>query len=536
MHRRKRSCQNWGEEMRGKLILIGFLFANLFGEVGICNKPDEITAQAPPNHEVFKHTATGVVYIPSDLAKKWEQLQRELESSNDELKHSPSESAREKSARLLQGKQELEQQIEKKQVLVEPFNSYQRRETIEIGLSESGNIVITSDEVRIRGWNGDKIKCVVEKFILGTEQPSDGEFSAIKVEHQIRDAADLVGKTAEARAKEEAKYLASEQGRQLSPEALKSRGEILRSIDARFEPFTALQGKPCNILSIKGLTFQEGNQHMSGATKSLGGGATSGGYWKRSAQVTIYVPKCANLVVRGCQKLVDIKSVHSNLILTTDGSQDLDYDSKVFSVVDHHGDVDIYDAPIQRIHKVVGSVNVRQLEEFVNTHTLHTGGMRKISREPPRHLSISEVNGNLTANVIRADLVLGPIDGIIDVVNEYGDTSFQALQQLEEAAHRIVSHSGKIELVLAAQGLGIPLYAYSQVGEVEENLGQDALRNRMFSTSSRSWHGFETPAKGGPGFFLMTSRPSAAWHSEDRKPGLDLVSVSGSIVVGTSSN
>ena len=367
--------------------------------------------------------------------------------------------------------------------------------------------MITSDDVMLRGWNGKNIKCVIEKFVLAEEEPEAGEFAAIAVKHETRLADDLVGMSDEARAAGEEKFLASEAGQKLTEQGRKSRAKLVAEIHDSYWMYKPLQGHAVDVLQIEGLTFQAGNRHLTGRTESAGGGATLGGYWKRSAKVTIYVPNCRHVAVRGCEKAVDIKSLQANLILTTHGSQDRSYGAD-FAIRDIDGDVTIDQAPIRVIQAIRGNLNIQQTEEYTNTGTMHGGGLRTSSSPPPDLTKISDVTGDVSGKFVRADLHLEKIGGALDVINEYGNTTLKIDKPLSKTAHRILSHSGVVRATTAkADTAGIPIFAFTQTGT--RRLPTTATNSRIACLAQAVAAGMDFRASGLNSAFKLCSGPNS---------------------------
>ncbi|NND98273.1 MAG: hypothetical protein HKN47_13185 [Pirellulaceae bacterium] len=494
-------------------------------------KPEMQTAEAPPDHGIYDKSATGVFYVPEDLLTEHQQIKQRFDELSSERFRDPQKAADHLDSfdDVLKELREIESKIDEVKVHVQPFEVFSRRETQAFQLGDAKQVVITADDVILRGWNGKDIKCVIEKFVLGTEEPDEAEFDAISVQHELRVADDLVGKDKASREEAEKRHSEQNESKASSPESRKMRAELLAEIQASYAMYQPLQGNKIDTLKIVGLTFQEGNEHLSGRTKSPGGAGTFGGFWKRSAKVTIYIPACNHVAVRGCMVAVDIKSLDANLILTAHDSQDRSY-GKNFSVKDIDGNVTVDEAPIRLIHGVTGNVTMTQTDEVTNTGTMHSRGLRTSSSPPPDPTSVTDVNGDFKGHFVRADLRLESIGGKIDVTNEYGNTHLVVKQPLSAAAHRIVSHSGIIHAACKdAASVGVPLNAFTQVGTVRVALKQKELADKSYSTNGRGWYGFQPPTDGFN--FQALKRPHQAWTNASRDDGLDLISSSGVIVV-----
>ena len=509
------------------------LVACLFGKVA--DAQDYPTATVAPNMSRWKHASTGVVYVPQALLEEYQDKKRTYDGLRADVSSALPNALtiRNKILALRKELDAIESTMETASVLAEPYSVYKQRITESYELSETRHILILGDDVIVRGWNGDKIKCVVEKFVLSEEEPDDSEFDAIKIEHDVRQADDLVGLSDKDRAAQERKFLASEDGRKLDEAARQRRAKFVAEIHNSYRMYRTVQGQAINVLKFIGLRGNEGNQHLTGATKSPGGGGTVGGFWKRSARFTIYVPECETVVIQGCQKHVDIKSIQANLIVTNHNSQDRAYDGQ-FAIQDVQGDVTIHQAPIRLVENVRGNLSMVQTNEFTNTSTSHRGRLRTTSSPMPNPTFVRQVEGRFEGQFVRADLYIDQVGGKLDVVNDYGNTDVVLDKPLLESSHRVISHSGVIRAVMPqATTVQVPLYAFTQTGAVQIAFDRNKFDDRSFGVgeTGRSWYGFQTTTPNQP-FFTGMDRPKHAWENTQREPGIDLISNAGAVVLG----
>ena len=232
------------------------------------NGDEPNTAIAPPGFDILEHSPTGVIYADKQLLKRYHELTDSTQRLRQQILAGDlsAQDAEERLTYLRQQLTTLKQQIDETKVLVEPFRSFAKTFRYEFPLSDSQRIVITADNVRVKGWEGPGILCVMEKVILSEEPPADEEFDAIFVEHEIRIAQDWVGMTDQQRAADEAKFLASEDGRKLTDEAKKNRAKFVAEIHDSYAMYKDFQGREINALRIGGLSGQEGNRMITGKT------------------------------------------------------------------------------------------------------------------------------------------------------------------------------------------------------------------------------------------------------------------------------
>ena len=517
-------------------VILSLLFVGFWSATSIAGEDDKLKSKvsAPANTVRVGSSLGGAYFVDKDLVRRSDALNSQLTSIRKQIRNGDLTSS--EAIKQLEGIEselsDISQAIEEQKVLVSAFNVYTKKETIEFPIADDRMIIVTGDKVRIRPWEGRGIKCDLEKTIIAKSQPDEKEFDEIKVVHESGLATEIVGRTPAEREREEAKFLASEEGSKLTREQLANRQKFLQEeIYGPQEKFAPLQGKECNQLSLSGLVWQEGNRQVSMQIESKGGGGTHSSKWQRHAKLTIFVPRSNWVLVRGCLEGVDISGIKSNLILTTEGSRERDYEGS-FSVSKITGDIVIDQAPIRELIAIEGNIEFVATDEFVNSGTKHEGGIRTARSFETAKTIIREVSGDVRAHFLRTSLELDSIKGVIDVQNEFGDTRFELEETFDGATpHRIVSESGLIELTGERASLArFPLYAHTLSGVIHSNMNRDVLDTVSFSagTPRRGWSGFVTPSKDRFSFDKF-ERPKKAIENQERKPGLDLISRGGRV-------
>lgn len=494
--------------------------------------PENPTGVAPANYGILEREATGVVYVDKELLHRYNELVGQAKKLRERI--NAGETSRGQADQDLKNLRSqlsaLRELIDQNKVLVEPYESFTRRDEITFPLSKSGMIVITADNVRVKGWEGPGIRCVMEKTVLGESEPAKSEFDAIAMNHEERVADNWVGITDEKRDADERAFLESESGKKMSDEARKNRARFLAEIRDSYTMYKPFQGEQINTLEVRGLRYDQGNEMITGDTRSPGGDANSGGYWRRSAKLTILVPPCERVAIRGCQETIYVNDVQCGLVLTNHESHDRDYNG-TFVVDNVKGDVVIYQAPIRSLTNVDGNVSVIQTDEFCDRSTSHGGGGRTIRPAAMAKTVWAGISGDVHARILRTKLELRDMRGEVDIENEYGDTTWFLTGPVKDAAHRIASHTGSIQLITPKAALaGIPVFAFSQCGVARTSFTQQQFDDRSFSTKGRGWHGFNTSGAAKDLFFAF-QRHAKAVENEDRTSGIDLISHDGGVSV-----
>ncbi len=491
------------------------------------------SVKAPPNMTKISSTLGGSYFVDAKLAAEAESLEKQLKALRGKI--AKGQIGRTKAIQQLDDLgaqlQKVRGKIEKAKQLVSAFQVFRQRQEKVFALGDERLVIITGDKVKVRGWEGPGIKCVLEKIIVAKKKPDDKEFDEIRVEHQLGVADSIVGNT---RAAQEATFLESEKGKQMTPDQLAGRQKFVAEIAASYVKYAAFQGKECNTLQLKGLTHEQGNRNLSLEIRSPGGGSTHSSRWQRHASLTVFIPKSKWLAVRGCYVGLDIADIETNLLLTTSGSRDRDYAGS-FEVRSVVGNVVVDQAPVRKLGKISGDVDVTATVEFVNSGTHHEGGLRTAFHFTTAATQIDDVAGDFRGRFLRTDLSLGNIRGTIDVENDFGATSLVGDASLAAGrAHRVISESGEIHLSGTLDWLTQqPLYAHTLCGSLQTNLRRETLDDISITTGTprRGWSGFVTPNKGQPFSMSKFERPGAALENSDRAAGLDLISKGGTVTI-----
>lgn len=493
---------------------------------------------APPNTVEVASTLGGGYFVDKELVNLSKALKEELTLIRNKIRERKVTSSEAiKQLELIESKRvDIAKAIETQKILISAFNVYTKNETIEFPLSKEKLVIVTGDRIRIRSWAGPGIKCKLEKTILAKTQPEDSEFDEIKIIHQAGNASAIFGRTTGERWEDEVDFLESEEGRQLTNEQLARRKQLIKEqiIDPK-QKYAPFQGKECNHIQLNGLTWNEGNRQLSMTIESDGGGASHSSQWRRHAKLTIYIPACNWVLARGCLCEVDIAEINANVMLTSAGSRDRDYEGR-FIVSNITGNVTIDQVPVRGLANVNGNVVFVATEEFVNHGTRYQGGNRTAYSFETASTSICNVTGSFKARFLRTNLEVKNVEGAIDVQNEFGDTNFKLEKPFDvSVANRIVSESGTIQLDVDADAdllSKIPLYSYTLSGTLHSNLDRTILEESGFSTGNprRNWHGFVTASNNK--FSLgKYQRPRDALENRQRSAGLDLISRGGSVKI-----
>lgn len=501
-------------------------------------------AFAPENHLQLKNTASGSYYVAKPLKEEYDRLLSRLRVLQGDL-----ESERTSGAEALRSLRELQSdlvrlrdEIEKKKLFVPVAKTHVQADTTTFDLGSERLLVITADNVRLVGWEGPGVKVELAKTVLSVDGKLDeAELKGLKVVHKHARVPEQVGRTKEENETEEAAFLKTKDGQALTPANREWRKKFHGEIQSHYAIYRDFQGKEVDTLQIEGLTHEQGNRQMTLEVNSKDGDGSHRSVWRRHARLTVYVPECKVVAIRGGLETLDIENVKSSLVLTADDSHNRDYhsESRIRGVT---GSVAARNIPLHAIEDVSGDVSLTCTVDLANSGTTHNA-LRTHHFYQALPCSVKNIGGNFQAWLCRVDLDVQNVSARIDVRNEFGETRLTMNKPLSKEAHRIVSQAGRVELNCSSASLGeLPLWATTQCGSVRTNAPSELLDSYNFTQGlgsegvSRNWSGFrrtkKADAKFDPSEFLESaSRADNALHGLTRSAGLDLISRGGTVVV-----
>jgi hypothetical protein len=463
---------------------------------------DRGKATGPKGFVLFQHARDGGYYVPRELMKDYQSLQAKLLQIKKQLEQGliSGREAVTETEKLRSGLKELREKLDRAKVHVAAAREYRQLESLTLDPSPERLLVITADRVKIVGSDEPKIRIELEKIILSPDgRPLEKELDKIKLSHQRGIDSNLVGKTREERDAEEADFRAKQQGKPLPPAAEKLRGEIQRENFQRFQPFEAMQGKILDHVSIQGLLGQEGNRQITLELRNDDESGSISSVWQRHASMIVYVPKLSHLVVRGGRRGLEIRGVHSSLIVTSDGSHDRDYEATV-TIEEITGNVRLIETPLHRLQKIKGTVQIESPSDFANSGTLHENNERFFSYYSPLECSINEISGHLEADFGRVNLSLRSLKNGGTIRNSFGDTRWTLDEALAAKPYRLHSTTGAIRVEADSGSFNtLPVILGTNFGTIRTNVKQPSFEEFSFGrggSDSRNWHGFRFTPKG----------------------------------------
>jgi hypothetical protein len=295
-------------------------------------------------------------------------------------------------------------------------------------------------------------------------------------------------------------------------------------------PFKAMQGRGVDVVEVSGLTNDQGNRQIS--LELHGGGMRSyWSEWRRHASLTVFVPACENVGIRGGRESVEVESLKGSLALI--GEHDIDYSARS-RAVGISGGITAHNIWLHVIDRIGGNVSLRRTAYQENSG----GDSRTLSSGAPRPLEYTNIGGDLDLELTRADLSVEGVSGRVDIRNDFGNTTFLAKEPLAARSHRFVSESGIIDITIPkSSAVDRPFVAVTECGTVTcINAGRPTLEDRQIASSTqpgparRSWKGYTTPMKNLM-IFDLVDRINRCLTGESGGDGFDVINRGGTIRV-----
>ena len=180
---------------------------------------DSPPCQSPEGQSSFKYAFGGVFFVDKNLNDEYNRLLfriRALKSDFEADRIGAAESLTE--LKDLQTRLDrLQKEIEKKKTFVPLGQVRKQSETLAFDLGPERLLVVTADHVRIEGWDGPQVKCVLERQLIVPDKTentkADEQLRSMRLLHRHGPAPQSVGKTAAEREADEKKFLAGPKGR-----------------------------------------------------------------------------------------------------------------------------------------------------------------------------------------------------------------------------------------------------------------------------------------------------------------------------------
>ncbi len=514
------------------LLICSSFVGSVFGQA------ERPPAKAPPNHLLLSNTLSGWYFVPKEFKEQYDRTVSQLEALQDNIERGRVKvtDAQTDLAALKQRLEALRKEMDSKRVLVKGATVNEQTETTQIELGPERRLAITANHVHVIGWDEPRVKVELKKLVLSPDdKPVDDILRSMKIVHK-RGRAEFTGQT---RAEWDAhnKEWLAKYGEKLT-EAQRSERQ------AQFEKTHAVHrdyvDKEIDQLTVEGLDYGS-NKVIMASVMSEGGDGQYGSMRQRYGELTVYVPKCASVCIRGARRGLLVEKLQAALTILDEDSTDSDARGQ-FAVRGLTGNLLSLNFPLQSVADVTGHVTVTATQEFgfERGGTSHADNIRQITTAKPIAVQIHNVTDGLDAQFGRVQLDLADIQGTVNVSNDFGDTRLVASKPFSAVAHRLVTQSGRIEVELSpAAWKSLPVLAITNHGGLRTNLSREEFDDfRLEGTDEhdgtrRTWPGLRTVVKDEDRFavFAVLGRMRQVIENTERSAGLDLFSRSGSVEV-----
>ncbi len=472
--------------------------------------------KAPADHAEFDSDMTGSYFVTKPLKEKYDNLVKrvgELRVDIDQARIDESQARRQ-----IQGLQseiaETLREIEKTKLYV-PGAKFESRATVKnVTLGAQDLLLIEAENVEIRGGEGPEVKCVVKKTVLGeldNDEDLSADFGGIEIVVRKSSGKEMFGFYRD----------------------VANRPDLKHHYD-QF-PFKPFLDREFTVITLKGLSGQEGNRQISVDSRNEHGHGSVSSQWRRHAKLYLTVPKCQGVAIQGALGGLHVRSLNSPLMIQGTGNRD--YQTR-YQITDLTGSLTAAGIPVHDIDGVTGDVSIIHTAYAEDSVTSHGPDGVAIRPVPPKASLYKSIRGSLRVNFCRAELTLEDIGGQVDVQNDFGKTIWHSARPISKTDHRIVSESGAIEVGFSPSATGkLQLALFTACGAVRLPRGNAGFEARMFhgnigDTTNRSWNGFASVDSNHPrpqALDSLMERMPAALRGDRRTQGVDIISRAGTI-------
>jgi hypothetical protein len=482
----------------------------------LANEQGKGPLKVPADYSEFESDMSGSYFITKPLKQKYGNLLKrvgELRAEIDGARIDESQAQRE-ITRLQSEIDETLREIEKTKLYIPGAQVENRAAAKNIPLGAQNLLLIDAENVEIQGGDGPEVKFVVKKTVLGElekNQDLTADFDGIELVVRKSSGKEMFGFYKEAANRPDLKH----QHEQF--------------------PFKPFLDHDFLFVTIKGLSYDEGNRPIKLELRNESGLVSVRSDWRRHAKLIVTIPRCRGVAVRGGLGGFRVRSLNSPLMVQGTGNRD--YQAR-YQVTDLGGPLTASGIPIHDIDGVKGDVAILATEYIEDVATSHSADGVTMRPAPPHPSHYKGIEGNLRVNCCRADLTLVDIAGRVDVENEFGKTVWRSTRPIAAMDHRIVSQSGAIDVGFSPSALGkLRVALFTACGAVHLPAGDQGFESKMYhgnigDTTARSWNGFVS----GDGDVqqlessrYLFQRMPAALRGDHRSQGVDIISRAGTI-------
>jgi hypothetical protein len=490
--------------------------------------------QAPGDYRIFEQDMAGAYFIARPLMEKYNALLKRVAGLRVEIDGARIDSARARAevAALQAELNGLLQTIDRAKLYIPGAMVHKRTETTHVPIQPDDLLLVDCENVDVRGWDGPDVQCVLEKTVLddGSGKVAD-DFAGVELVARKGSGKEFFGFYLDVRDLPKFKN-----------------NEDMQSELRRFV-FPEFLGREFPYITVKGMDYQEGNRQIDVTVRSERGDGFSSSQWRRHATLTLLVPRCQRVGIRGALGRLKVRDLNSGLTVLGQGNRDY---TTLYEVTNLGGPLTADRIPIHRIDGVKGTVSVTATAFGENKGTENgPNGVTSRAWDDPKESVYLNIDGDLRARFCRASITVGDVSGRVDVENDFGDTVWQPSRELaQKADHRIVSQSGAVTVRLGEKTPGVlKVEVFTECGKLRRGSDVEKELNAWFEetnfqsahadTIQRSWTSWtrrpgqrgEQPLHNWEEASARFRRVADALYGRPRSPGVDVISRAGTVTV-----
>ena len=496
------------------------------------SKKDE-HPQAPSDYRIFEQDMAGAYFIAGPMMAQYESLRVRATRMREVIDRGQLDSTQVSAvvgavAALQKELNDLLQRIDQAKLYIPGATVHKRTETIHVPIRPDELLLVDCEKVDIRGWDGPDVQCVLEKTVLNDGNGKvEEDFAGVELVSRKGTGKEFFGFYSDVRDQPQ----------------FKDNEDMQRELK-RFV-FSDFLGREFPYITVKGLDHEGGNRQIDVSVRSERGDGFSSSQWRRHATLTLLVPKCQRVGIRGGLGRLKVRDLNARLSVLGQGNRD--YKTE-YEVANLGGSLSADNIPIGLIDGVKGSVSVVATTYAENKGTGHGPQGVSFTVNAPRESVYRNIEGDLKARFCRANLKIGDVGGRVDVENDFGNTVWQAERELgQKGDHRVVSQSGGVTLRFGEKVLGgLKLEMFTECGELYRRNDVEKGVNARYEESNFQTGDGDVVRRGWTSWALRRGREGRdvvagfgrfrrvadVLYGRERTPGVDVISRAGRVAVG----
>ena len=301
--------------------------------------------RAPADYVIVDEDRVGAYFVARPLKERYDALLKQVAGLKAEIADAKIDAAkaRREVARLGDELESLRREIDRTRLYIPGAPVHTTTASEAFPLAADDLLLVDALDLEIRGWDRPEVRCLVEKTVLGAgDKAVADDFAGIVVEHRRAPAKEFFG------------YY----------EGMDKR----KGFEAEWErfPFKEFLGREVAYITLKGLTAQEGNSYVNLEMKNEKGEGTMSSRPRRNAKLTLFVPRCRRVGVRGALGGFKVRSLDAPLSVLGEGNRDY---ATIYEVADLRGPLVADNIPIHRLDGIRGDVSVVATADAENIGT-----------------------------------------------------------------------------------------------------------------------------------------------------------------------